>query len=193
MKTMILIRGLSGSGKTMLADLLQGNLDGRADITVDEFFTTTSGYNFQVEKLKDAHEWCKEETEKLLQDEWEAVIVHNTFTRKWEVDPYIEMGTKHGYRIQVINLYDAGLNDKELSERCAHNVSPSTISRQRKRWEKDVFRERSHHHPQYPYYPPHYHPHPPQYHQPQYHQPQYHQPQYHQPQYPRPYRHGDKT
>jgi adenylate kinase family enzyme len=187
-KKLILIRGLSGAGKTELANLICGDVSTRTEICVDEFFTNDQGeYHFEVEKLKEAHEWCKAETRNLLEDDWHVVVVHNTFSRKWEVDPYIEMGTKFGYMIHVINLYDAGLNDKELSERCVHQVSPSTISRQRKRWERDIFRESTPRHHQYPPYgypppPPHYgH----QYGQPPHYGHQYGQPpqygSYHQP------------
>ena len=63
-KMLILIRGLSGSGKTLLADSLTLNSDyeeieGRASISADDYFTDDDGnYSFNHEKLGEAHHWC---------------------------------------------------------------------------------------------------------------------------------------
>ena len=140
---MILIRGLSGSGKTTLARTICGENSDRIMLSADDYFTNEDGsYNFDPNSLKDAHEWCKEQASSAVADEYGVVVVHNTFTRKWEIDPYRELGESNGYIVQIINLYDGGLSDRELSDRGVHNIPPYVIQKQRKRWDKDVYRER---------------------------------------------------
>lgn len=163
MKQLILIRGLSGCGKTTLANTICGDNESRTMMSADDFFVDENGvYNFNHEVLKEAHGWCQKECQEAMEYDYEVVVVHNTFTRKWEVDPYMELASVNGYSVQVLNLYDGGLSDFELSKRCEHDVPPHVIQKQRKRWDKDVYRNkrptqqfnpyhqpRRHHNPQY--------------------------------------------
>ena len=60
MKKLILIRGLSGAGKTEHAELIVGDHEDRAEITVDRFFEDDNGtYTFDFTRIKEAYEWCK--------------------------------------------------------------------------------------------------------------------------------------
>ena len=143
LKQLILIRGLSGSGKTTLANTICEGQNDRIMLSADDYFTDDEGnYNFDPNSLKEAHEWCKSETASAIEDNYEVVVVHNTFTRKWEIDPYRELGDRNGYRVQILNLYDGGLSDNELSDRGVHKIPSYVIQKQRKRWDKDVYRER---------------------------------------------------
>jgi len=167
-KQLIVIRGLSGSGKTTLAETICGDLEGRFMVSADDFFVDDSGvYSFDHSKLKEAHKWCQDEVLEAIEDGFDVVVVHNTFTRKWEVDPYMNMAKENDYQVQVINLYDGGLSDRDLSERCEHNLSPHLIQKQRRRWDKDVYRERKRDHynhaPRPPHHPHQYNPYPQQY------------------------------
>jgi len=143
-KTMILVRGLSGSGKTTIADLIVGEDESRISISVDDYFYSDDDeYEFDVSKLVDAHNWCKQEVETCLTQGYEVVVVHNTFTRRFELEKYLSLAINYGYRIHVISLFDNGLTDLQLAKQCVHNVPISNIKVQRRRWEDDVFRERS--------------------------------------------------
>ena len=178
MKQLILIRGLSGSGKTTIAETICGDLESRTMVSADDFFVDDTGvYKFNYEALKEAHFWCQKECLEAMEDNYQTIVVHNTFTRKWECDPYMEMATQNDYSVQVINLYDGGLSDRQLSERCSHNVPSHVIQKQRRRWDKDVYREKRQ--PQPHYNQPHYNQ--PHYNQPHYNQPHYNQPHYNQP------------
>lgn len=144
-KYMILIRGLSGSGKTTIADLIcDGDELGESRIAIsanDYFYNDDDVFEFDPSKLKDAHHWCLQEVEVCALQGYEVIVIHNTFTRKWETEPYFHIAKKNGYRISVLSMYDGGLNDMQLTDRSVHNVPMYSIRNQRKRWELDVFRE----------------------------------------------------
>ena len=61
--------------------------------------------------------------------------VANTFTRRWEMEPYFEMAAEIGAHIEVIDLYDGGKSDAELAARNLHGVPESVIAAQRARYE----------------------------------------------------------
>jgi hypothetical protein len=126
-----------------MAELITGDLEDRIEISADDYYIDENGtYNFDPEKLKESHEWCRGEVQQFMADEYPVIVTHNTFTRKWEVDPYIGMATKYEYQVTVLNIFDGGLSDYDLSNRGEHNTPPYVIQKQRKRWENDVYYER---------------------------------------------------
>jgi len=141
-KTIIIIRGLSGAGKSTLADVICGDDDTRISVAADDFFTDEKGiYNFDPDQIAEAHEWCKEQVRTYTHEGYETICVANTFTKRWEVEPYLQIASEANYSVHVISLFDSGLNDAQLAARCIHNVPINSIRSQRKRWEMDVFRE----------------------------------------------------
>lgn len=143
-RTLILVRGLSGSGKTWLSDMIVGDSPTRVMICADDYFINDKGdYQFDYTKIKEAHEWCISETRETLEEEHEIVCVHNNFTRKWEAEPYFKMAEELGYKVQVISLYDSGMNDKDLAERSPHTISEKAIQKQRHQWELDIHPHRA--------------------------------------------------
>lgn len=91
---LIIVRGLPGSGKSTLAKLLldSGTVDHLFE--TDQFFIKDGVYNFDGNKIVEAHEWCLEKTKKALMME-DAVVVCNTFTREKELRPYIDFCKSH--------------------------------------------------------------------------------------------------
>ena len=143
-KYLIIVRGLSSSGKTTLADIICGDDDNRISISVDDYFYDDDDrYEFVANDLKKAHMWCRQETDVCMTQGFDIVVVHNTFTRGWEVEPYLQLAAKRGYRVIVSSLFDGGLNDVMLSARSDHNVQIHNIRRQRQRWDANVFNPRS--------------------------------------------------
>lgn len=99
LKTLYIVRGLPGSGKSTLARNLVGEKD-YCHKEADMFFVDGEGnYKFQFSKLKQAHDWCREEVEFLMQYEHPVIAVSNTFTREWEMQSYFELAKKYGYRV----------------------------------------------------------------------------------------------
>jgi len=83
MKKLILIRGISGSGKSTFAHLLDDTIPDAVSISTDEYFEYGDEYLFAPEKLPEAHKWCQKSVQRhdcLITIN--IIIVHNTFTRE---------------------------------------------------------------------------------------------------------------
>ena len=121
MKSLILLRGLPGSGKSSFAKVISEN--GKYPVySVDDYFTSPSGeyqFNFQTNHL--AYKSCENNTRKSLEMGLEKVIVDNTFTLEWELEPYFKMGKECGYTVFVMTLENwhggknvHGISDEQL-------------------------------------------------------------------------------
>lgn len=98
MKTLFIVRGVPGSGKTTLAGMLPVNCHFEAD----QFFTNeeTGEYIFDATKLKEAHEWCRASVEKAMKGyNANAIAVSNTFTQEWEMKAYFDLAEQYDYRV----------------------------------------------------------------------------------------------
>jgi len=109
---LILLRGLPGSGKTTLAELLSEN--GKYPVfSVDDYFTDTSGnyvFNFQDNHL--AYKQCEEKTKQCMLNAIPKIIIHNTFTIAWELETYFKLASQYNYRVFVCTVenYHQGKN-----------------------------------------------------------------------------------
>lgn len=140
MSNLILVRGLSGCGKTTLAETLV-RWDGIGKtllVSADDYFTQPDGvYCFNASKLKEAHEWCQLKAQEALTFDCEMVVVHNTFSCRWELQPYLRMAKQLNAQVTVVDLFDNGFSDSILATRNKHNVPEQTIKAMRARWEHD--------------------------------------------------------
>ena len=102
MKTLTLIRGLPGSGKTSLADeLIDAYTRG---IEADSYFYDDYGnYVFDEISCVHAHEWCQHRTCEMLKDGYN-VVVSNTFTTLREMKEYYLMAKELGVSIKRHHL-----------------------------------------------------------------------------------------
>jgi predicted kinase len=103
-KDLILLRGLPGSGKSTLGEVIlylpNNNLK---PLSADDYFIMSDGtYNFNFEKLKEAHNDCQQRCANLMMNGVIRIVVANTFTQEWEMKPYFEMAERYGYRIHTL-------------------------------------------------------------------------------------------
>jgi energy-coupling factor transporter ATP-binding protein EcfA2 len=139
--TLVLLRGLPGSGKNTLGDSMTSVV-----ISADDYFMVDGEYQFNGSKLGAAHADCLERTKAALRDapDGGVVVVANTFSQHWEMAPYLYMADNGLPDFMpdlilntVVDLFDAGLTDEELEERNSHGVPLQGIQKMRSRWEHD--------------------------------------------------------
>lgn len=97
-KELIIVRGIPGSGKSTFAKIL-GGVHYEADMF---FLDQNSNYVFDPSKIKDAHAWCIGSVLEKMKEGESRIVVSNTFTQKWELDPYMDLAKTLGYKVFVI-------------------------------------------------------------------------------------------
>lgn len=124
MTKLVLIRGLPGSGKSTLAK----SMDGYIHLEADMYHVDGEGnYAFNAQYIKDAHKWCQTTALVFLRN-GKNVVVSNTFTQKWEMDPYLQMKDFCDCDVSVIECTGDYGN--------VHNVPADVIEKMKLRWEK---------------------------------------------------------
>ncbi len=131
MQRLFLIRGLPGSGKSTLGrDLAPGYC-----LAADDYFMVGKEYRFDPSKLPAAHADCQARTRAALAA-GATVAVANTFTQRWELEPYFAFVRDLSVPFVVLDLFDGGLSDAELAVRNEHGVPAETIAAMRERYER---------------------------------------------------------
>lgn len=104
-KVLIILRGLPGSGKSTLAKSLK-ELSAAAVFSVDDFFTNpeSGAYQFDFKNNHLAYKSCQERTENAMQLSEPLVILDNTFTEEWEMEPYFKLAARYGYQVHVVTV-----------------------------------------------------------------------------------------
>jgi predicted kinase len=103
-RVLILLRGVPGAGKSTVANSIWNEY---AVCEADKYFhnNETGVYEFDVTKLKDAHEWCRSQVEIRMKDNqvnpqfYPEIVVSNTFTQEWEMQAYFDLANKYDYRV----------------------------------------------------------------------------------------------
>ena len=144
-KTLIILRGLPGSGKDhwvrqrAAARPLTGYLE-RVVCSADDYFVRNGDYQYDPKKLAQAHEACKGlcvrtmlevSTRNYARSE---IIINNTNTERWEYEVYELLAELAGYQVRYVNLYDGGCTDEELAQRNQHGLCLEKIRQMRERY-----------------------------------------------------------
>lgn len=119
---LIIVRGLPGSGKTTTALTIAGTT--YSCFAADDFFYDNEGvYKFDFTKLGIAHKTCFDNTEKALRQREPVVIVHNTFVKEREINPYKKLAEKYNYKF--ISL----IAENRHGNSSVHNVPQVTLDK----------------------------------------------------------------
>ena len=130
MKTLYLLRGLPGAGKSTLASQLADS-----HFEADMYFTNENGqYLFNPSEIKKAHAWCQSEVHTAMilnhtTGDNEKIVVSNTFTQGWEMEPYYKLAESYGYRVFSIIVENRHGGENQ------HGVPEDKIEAMRARFE----------------------------------------------------------
>ena len=123
-KQLFLIRGLPGSGKSILAKTLGGK-----HVEADMYFINHNGeYEFDAKGINYAHKQCKDCTELWMHKEEKLIVVSNTFTTERELKPYYELAEQYGYKVTslIVENRHGGISE--------HDVPQETIDKMKNRF-----------------------------------------------------------
>ena len=132
-KQLIIMRGISGSGKSTKAQELG---QGGVVLGSDEFWGPN--YDFDPSKIGEAHEWNKSRVRQAIEQGISPIVVDNTNTQLWEMRPYVEAAVSHGYNVTFQEAdtpwkFDA----EELAKRNQHGVPIDIIKQMLMNWERN--------------------------------------------------------
>jgi len=128
MPSIYIIRGVPGSGKTTFGNRLKAGGVVHYVLSADDYMTGPDGeYCFNPEKLKECHERCRMDTIARVRD-GESVAVCNTFTRVWEMQPYVNIAKNLKATLYVIR--------SEGNFKNVHGVPDDKVEAMRARFEE---------------------------------------------------------
>jgi len=117
-KSLILLRGLPGAGKTTLAHLLSENK--YPVFSIDDYFIDTKSgvYKFNFAQNHLAYKQCETNTEDAMTKGVPKIFIHNTLTLDWEIEPYFKLAQKYLYTVFVATVenWHNSKNDHAISE-----------------------------------------------------------------------------
>jgi predicted kinase len=128
MPQLVLVRGISGSGKSTIANTI-ATAAGFEHFEADMFFIVDGVYKWDAELLGSAHEWCFNKTKQALVL-GKSVVVANTFCTVKEVSKYTQLTKSLDVEINIINCSG---NHKNI-----HDVPANVLEKQKARFVEDV-------------------------------------------------------
>lgn len=121
-KSLVLVRGAVGSGKTEFARTIAPH----SSIAADDYFERNGG--FDKTKLNEAHGECRARALMLMSGGERIVAVHNTFVGNRDMLPYFKLAQKYGYTVRVVTMNGHYGN--------THKVPQYILQRHKDRWEE---------------------------------------------------------
>lgn len=97
-KTLYILRGPSGTGKSTLAK----DLGAKETFSADDYFMKGDKYVFDPHKLGSAHGQCKAKAKDAMKKGISPIAVDNTFTQAFEIKPYLQLAQIYGYSVSFV-------------------------------------------------------------------------------------------
>lgn len=139
--TVVILRGLPGSGKSFLAHNCSEFLQEPSKVAIcaaDDYFMEGDSYRFDSDLLPKAHSFCLNQFLIALGGKKELIVVDNTNSKLWEYQIYLYLCKILGCGCHVVEVYCPNALVAEMyRSRNVHNVDPAATTRILQRWDKD--------------------------------------------------------
>ncbi len=156
--TMFLMRSLPGNGKSAIAEAIlggslyrsEGNFGGNLCRRVfcrngmicstDFYFydrvwaqATVSEYIFDGSKIAENHRLNQMAGKFSMENGAAAIVVDNTNTEMWHMEPYIKLAEEYGYKLVLVDI--PWVSPEMCAEQNTHGVRLSGIQAMGERWQ----------------------------------------------------------
>ena len=150
-KKIFVMRGISGSGKsTVVEDIVKEELQRLAEkmgvpikdlkakeiiviCSADHFFMIDGTYQYNIDKIGEAHDTClRKFLDAIFDPVIRVIFVDNTHTMTWEYAPYTAIARAFGFEIVIVEVHRDIL---ACFRETGHGVPSSAIKVQYKRFE----------------------------------------------------------
>lgn len=122
MKTLYVLQGVPGSGKSTVARAMAHGLTNCVICSTDDFFYQDGEYRFDPARLAENHAKNLSRAVSCMQNGF-TVILDNTNIKRWHVQPYVEAARENGYSVVYIRVNGQFAN--------IHGVPDHTVCRMR--------------------------------------------------------------
>ena len=142
MKKVIIMRGISGSGKDFYIQnrFFSQNTE---KITVkvcsaDDYFVKHGKYLFDSSKIREAHSACHRAFLDAVASEYNIIVINNTNIHRWEYAKYDNAAGLLGYEVEVIEMQVETVGQVRLcASRNVHGVPAEIVARMAREFEPD--------------------------------------------------------
>ena len=151
-RTLILMRGIPGSGKSTIARSMAGipnsesvSLHGsyRSQhgtngiiLSTDFYFMEDGEYRFDPSKIGDNHALNEECCGMFMLEREPLIVIDNTNTQIWHMEPYVKMAKEHGYKIVIVEIPHPPI--EVAAERNSHGVPLAVLESMTEGWESEI-------------------------------------------------------
>lgn len=143
-KKLIVMRGVSGSGKSTMARKIAAERGG-VIFSTDDFFEKEGGYSFDPKALPGNHAKNQSRAEEAMKAGVSPIIIDNTNTEAWEMRPYVQAAVDNGYEVEIVEPGSEGFPEvdfeeimKRQSTRGPKSIPSEVVKRMMTRFKKNL-------------------------------------------------------
>lgn len=137
---LVLMRGVTGSGKSTRARQLQEQNPGSIILSTDDLFVEDGKYRFRPENLAQNHLENRERCRRAMLERTELIIIDNTNIRAREMKPYHSLAREHGYETVIEEIPPPPLDEllRRHEKRTDKQVPRDVLERMLERWKPGI-------------------------------------------------------
>ena len=139
---LIIMRGVSGSGKSTMAEKIAAEQCFALLFSTDDYFMVEGEYRFDPKRLREYHAANVDRTKNAMLDKCPCIIIDNTNTQAWEMKPYVELAIEYGYSVNIVEPEPVSFDEimKRQAQRKDQNkaLPPEVVQKMLNRYEPNV-------------------------------------------------------